>query len=116
MEKLVQLLLFVLSQLLLLLASLQARMIYFMRTVPREALSTLMRRVDAAVRRGAAAVLDFPPGVGEYIANREGLDKALLGRQRTIPLRHGGLGGCECRQTKSRTLRPWLALTKQSAT
>ena len=54
----------------------------------------LMRRMHAAVWRGAAAVLDLPPGVGEYGANMEGPDKArsMLGGQMTPPLRHVGLG------------------------
>ena len=53
------------SQFLLLRASLQARKVHLMRTVPREALATHMRRTDAAVWRAAAAVLDLPAGVGE---------------------------------------------------
>ena len=47
-----------------------------MLTVPREALATHMRRTDAAVWRAAAAVLDLPPGVGEYGADMEGPDMA----------------------------------------
>ena len=49
---------------------------------------------NAAVWRAAAAVLDLPPGVGEYGADMEGPDKACstLGRQMMLPLRHGGLG------------------------
>ena len=92
-DTLVQLPLAVQSQFLLLRASLQARMVHLMRTVPREALATDMRRTDAAVWRAAAAVLDLPPGVGEYGADMEGLDKACstLGRQMMLPLRQGGL-------------------------
>ena len=95
-DTLVQVPLSVDSQFLLLRASLQARMVQLMRTVPREALAAHMRRTDAAVWRAAAAVLDLPPGVhmGEYGANMEGPDKAcsMLGRQMMLPLRHGGLG------------------------
>ena len=82
MDTLVQLPLSVQSQFLLLRASLQARVVHLMRTVPREALATHMRRMDAAVWRAAAAVLDLPPGVGEYGADMEGPDKACstLGR------------------------------------
>ena len=82
------------SQFLLLRASLQARMVHLMRTVPREALAAHMRRTDAAMWRAAAALLDLPPGVGEYGADMEGPDKACstLGRQMMLPLRHGGLG------------------------
>ena len=75
-DTLVQLTLSVQSQFLLMRASLQARMVHLMRTVPREALATHMRRTDAAVWRAAAAVLDMPPGVGEYGADMEGPDKA----------------------------------------
>ena len=59
-----------------------------------EALATHVRRMDAAVWRAAAAVLDLPQGVGEYGAGMEGPDMACseLGRQMTLPLRHGGLG------------------------
>ena len=91
-DTLVQLPLSVQSQLLLLRASLQARMVHLMRTVPREALATHMRRTDAAVWR--AAVRDLPPGVGEYGADMDGPDKvySTLGRQMMLPLRHGGLG------------------------
>ena len=64
-DTLVQLPLSVQSQFLLLRASLQARMVHLMRTVPREAVATPMRRTDAAVWRVAAAVLDLPQGVGE---------------------------------------------------
>ena len=35
-----------------------------------------MRRTDATVWRGAAAVLDASPGMGEYGTNMEGPDKA----------------------------------------
>ena len=49
MDTLVQLPLSVQSQFLLLRASLQARMVHLMRTVPREALATHMRHTDAAV-------------------------------------------------------------------
>ena len=68
-------------------------MVHLMRTVPREALATHMRRTDAALWRAAAAVLDLPPRVGEYGADMEGPDKACstLGRQMMLPLRHGGL-------------------------
>ena len=69
MDALVQLPFSVQSQFLLLRASLQARMVHLMRTVLREALATHMRRTDAAVWRAAAAVLDLPPGVGEYGAD-----------------------------------------------
>ena len=93
-DTLVQLSLSLKSQFLLLRASLQARMVHLMRTVPREALATHMRRTDAAVWRAAAAVLDLPPAVGEYGADMEAPDKACstLGRQMMLPLRHGGLG------------------------
>ena len=39
-------------------------------------------------------MLDWPPGVGEYVADMEGPDKACgtLGRQMLLALRHGGLG------------------------
>ena len=39
-------------------------------------------------------MLDSPQGVGEFDADMEGPDKACsaLGRQVTLPLRHGGLG------------------------
>ena len=66
-DTLVQLPLSVQSQFLR--ASLQARMVHLMRTVPREALATHMCRTDAAVWRAAAAVIDLPPGVGEYGAD-----------------------------------------------
>ena len=93
-DTLVQLPLSAESQFLLLRASLQDRMVHLMRTVPREALATHMRRKDAAVWPGAAAVFDFPAGVGEYGADMEDPDKACstLGRQMMLPLRHGGLG------------------------
>ena len=78
MDTLVQLPLSVQSQFLPLRASLQAPMVHLMRTVPREALATLMRRTNAAVWRAAAAVLDLPPGVGEYGADIEGPDKACI--------------------------------------
>ena len=93
-DTLVQLPLSVQSQFLLLRASLQARMVHLMRTVPREVLATHMRRTDAAVWRAAAAVLDLPPGVGECGADMEGPDKACitLGWQMMLPLRHGWLG------------------------
>ena len=48
-----------------------------MRTVPREALAAHMRRTDAAVWRGAAAVLDLPPGVGEYGADMRAQTRRL---------------------------------------
>ena len=54
MNTLVQLPLSVQSQFLLLRASLQVRMVHLMRTMPREALATHMRRTDAAVLRAAA--------------------------------------------------------------
>ena len=94
MDTLVQRPLSVQSQFLLLRASLQARMAHLMRTVPREALATHMRRTDAAVWRAAAGMLTLPPGVGEYGADMEGPDKACvtLGRQMMLPLLHGGLG------------------------
>ena len=68
-------------------------MAHLMRTVPREALATHMRRTDAAVWRVAAAVLDLPQGVGEYGADMDGPDMACsaLGRRMMLPLRHGGL-------------------------
>ena len=69
MDTLVQLPLSVQPQFLLLRASLQARMANLMRSVPREALSTHMRRTDAAVWPAAPAVLDLSPGVGEYGAD-----------------------------------------------
>ena len=71
----------------------QARMVHLMRTVPHEALAAHMRRTDAAMWRGAAAVPDLPPGVGEYGADMEGPDKACstLGRHMMLPLHHGGL-------------------------
>ena len=49
---------------------------------------------DAAVWGVPAAVLDLPPGVGEYGNSMEGPDKAcsMLGRQMMSLLRHGGLG------------------------
>ena len=74
--------------------TLQARMVNLTRTVHREALATHMRRTDAAVWRAAAAVLNLPPGVGEYRADMKGPDKACstLGWQMMLPLRHGGLG------------------------
>ena len=75
-DTLVQLPLSVQSQFLPQRASLQARMAHLMRTVPREAPATHMRRTDAAVWRGAAAVLDLPQGVGEYGAEMESPDKA----------------------------------------
>ena len=62
------------SQVLLLRVSLQIRMAHLMRTVPREAAAAHMRCADAAAWRAAAAVLDLPPGVGEYGADLEGLD------------------------------------------
>ena len=82
-DTLVKLPLSVQSQFLLLRASLQARMVHLMRTVPRQALATHMRRTDTAVWRAAAAVLDLPSGVGEYGADMEGPDKACstLSRQ-----------------------------------
>ena len=93
-ESLVQHPLSVQSQFLLLRASLQARMAHLMRTVPRESLATHMHCTDAAVWRAAVAVLDLPPGVGEYGANMEGPDMACsaLGRQPALTLRLGGLG------------------------
>ena len=93
-DKLVQLPLSVQSQFLLLRASLQARMVHLMRTVPREALATHMRRTGAALWRAAAAVINLPLGVGEYDADMEGPDKACstLGGQLMLLLRHGGLG------------------------
>ena len=94
LDTLVQLPLSVQSQFLLLRASLQARMAHLMRTVPRDAQATHMRRTDAAVWWAAAAVLDLPEGVGEYGADMEGPGMACstLGRQMMLPLRHGGLG------------------------
>ena len=64
MKRLVQLQLFVQSHFLHLHASLpvQARMVRHIRTVPREALATHMRRTDAAVCRAAVAVLHPPQG------------------------------------------------------
>ena len=95
-ESLVQLLLSVQSRSMLLQASLEARMAPKMQTVPQEARVTHMYRTDAAVWQAAAAVLDLPPGVGEYGADMEGHhdDKACsgLGRQLMLPLRHGGIG------------------------
>ena len=81
------------SQFLLLRASLQARMAHLIRTVPREVPATYMRRTDAVVWRGPAAVLGLPLGVGEYGANMEGPDKACSEAvtQLTLPLRHEGL-------------------------
>ena len=94
MDTHVQLPLSVQSHYLLLRASLQVRMAHHMRTVPREALATHMRRTDAAVWRAAAAVLELPQGVGDHGADMEGPNKACstLGRQMMLPLRHGGLG------------------------
>ena len=79
---------------LLLRASLQACIIQLMRTLPREAMATHTRHTDAAVWWAAAAVLDLPPGVGEYGADMEGPDKVCskLGRQMMLPLRHGWIG------------------------
>ena len=93
-DTLVQLPLSVQSQSLLMRTSLQAHMAHLMRTVPRAALATHIRLTDAAVWRAAAAVLDLPPGVGEYGDVLEGPDRACskLGRQMMLPLRHGGLG------------------------
>ena len=53
-----------------------------------------MRRTNAAVWRGPAAVLDLPPGVGECGADMEGSDKAYstLGVQMMLPLFHVGRG------------------------
>ena len=91
LKTLVQLPLSEQSQFLLLRASLQAHMAHLTRTVPSEALASHVHRTDAAVWRGAAAVLDLPPGEGEYVADMECPDKAcgMLGRQMMLPLRHG---------------------------
>ena len=59
-DTLVQLPLSVQSQSLLLRASLEARMVHLMRTVPRGALATHMCPTDAAVWRAAEAVLYLP--------------------------------------------------------
>ena len=69
-------------------------MVHLMMKEPREALATQMRRMDAAVWRAAAAVLDLSQAVGEYGADKESPDKACrtLGRQMILPLLHGGLG------------------------
>ena len=92
LDTLVQLPPSVQSQFLFLSASLQARMAHLLRTVPREALATYMRRTDAAVWRAAAAVLDLPEGIGQDGADMGGPDKecSTLGRQMMLPLRHGG--------------------------
>ena len=68
--------LFVQSQFPLSRASLQERMAHLVRTVPREALATRMRRTDPAVWRAAAAVLDLPEGAFEFGADIVGPDKA----------------------------------------
>ena len=67
-------------------------MAHLMRTVPREALATHMRRSDGALWQAAAAVLVFPEAVGEYGADMEGPDKACstLDWHMMLPLRHGG--------------------------
>ena len=91
-DTLVQLPLSEQSQFLLLRASLEARMAHLMRTGPREAMATHMRRTDTGVWRAAAAVLDLPPRVVEYGADMEGLDKACrtLDKQMMLSLRRGG--------------------------
>ena len=93
-ETLVRLSLSIQSHFLPMRASLPARIERLIRIVPRKALATHMRRTDAAVWRGAAAVLDIPQGVGEDGADMEGPDKecSTLGRQTMRPLRHRGLG------------------------
>ena len=93
-DTLVQLPLSVQAQFLLLRASLQVRMAHLMRTVPHQELAQHMRRADAAVWRGVAAVLDLPPGVVEFGTTMEGPDaeSIRLGKQMMLPLRHGGLG------------------------
>ena len=80
-ESLVQLPVSVQSQILLR-ALLQARTALLIRTVPREALATHMRRTDSAVWRAGEAVFDLPQGVGEYGADMELPDMACsaLGR------------------------------------
>ena len=75
-ETLVEPLLSIQSQFLPLHASLQVRIVHLMRMVPCEVLAAHIRRTDAAVWRGAAAVHDFPPGLGVYGADMEGPYKA----------------------------------------
>ena len=109
-DTLVQLPLSVQSQFLLLRASLQARMVHLMRTVPREALATHMRRTDAAVWRAAAAVLDLPPRRGEYGADMEGPDKACsaLGRQMMLPAASLGARVAHAvKRSLGRSVRGW---------
>ena len=78
-----------------------------MRTVPREALATKMRRTDAAVCRAAAAVFQLASGLSEYGADLEGPAKvcSMLGRQIMLPLRHGGLGLHMQRESLGRCIR-----------
>ena len=54
----------------------------------------MIHLLPVVVWRGAAAVLDWPPGLGEEGTNMQGPDKAcsVLSRQMTLALRHGGLG------------------------
>ena len=65
-----------------------------MWALPRTALAAHIRRTDAALWQGLAAVVELPPGVGEYVADMKDPERACstLSKEMTVPLCHGGLG------------------------